>query len=41
MIENMLERKPHVVTEFFCVVIEDKGNKELYVETERCVGYGN
>ena len=31
--KNERERKPHVATEFFCVAIEDKGSKELYVAT--------
>ena len=48
MTENGRDRKPHVATEFFCVVTEDKGSNELYVviglflvAIERCVGCGN
>ena len=45
MTENGHERISHVVTEFFCVTIEGRGCKELYVAigffrvaTKRCVG---
>ena len=48
MTENGHERKSHLATEFFYVVIEGRGSKELYVATgrfrvaiERWVGCGN